>query len=150
MTTITKATLEDIPQLSELLSLLFAQEADFKPDTERQTAGLQAIIEHPEVGCILVLRDGSALVGMINILYTISTACGGRVAIIEDMIVLPEQRNDGMGSLLLSEAIAAARAAGCSRVTLLTDRTNESAIRFYQRHGFVLSEMIPLRLVFGD
>ena len=150
MAAITKATLEDIPQLSELLSLLFGQEADFKPDTERQTAGLRTIIEHPEVGCILALRDGSALVGMVNILYTVSTACGGRVAIIEDMIVLPEKRNDGMGSLLLSEAIALTRAAGCSRITLLTDRTNESAIRFYERHGFVLSEMIPLRLVFQE
>jgi len=148
MVTITKATLEDIPQLSELLSLLFAQEADFTPDTERQTAGLRTIIEHPEVGCILSLRDGSAVVGMVNILYTISTACGGRVAIIEDMIVLPEKRNEGMGSLLLSEAIKLARAAGCSRVTLLTDRANESAIRFYERHGFGLSEMIPLRLFF--
>jgi hypothetical protein len=68
MVTITRATLEDIPRLSELLSLLFAQEADFKPDPERQTAGLQAIIEHPEVGCVLTLRDGSAVVGMVNIL----------------------------------------------------------------------------------
>ncbi len=55
-----------------------------------------------------------------------------------------------MGSLLLSDAIAVARAAGCSRITLLTDRTNDPAIRFYQRHGFVLSEMIPLRLFFQD
>jgi GNAT superfamily N-acetyltransferase len=146
MPTIAKATLEDIPQLCGLLTLLFTQEADFKPDTGKQSAGLREIIEHPEVGAILVLRDGSTLVGMVNVLYTISTACGGRVAIVEDMIVRPEKRSGGLGSSLLASAIELAQTEGCLRITLLTDRTNGSAIRFYQRHGFVTSEMIPLRL----
>ena len=39
-----------------------------------------------------------------------------------------------------------ARAAGCSRITLLTDATNESAMRFYGRAGFVGSLMVPFRL----
>lgn len=146
MAAISKATLDDIPQLCELLTLLFSQEADFQPDVEKQSAGLRQIIEHPEVGCILVLRDGPNVVGMVNILYTISTACGGRVAIVEDMVVRLELRSGGAGSLLLRGAIERAQAEGCSRITLLTDRTNASAIRFYQRHGFVLSEMVPLRL----
>jgi GNAT superfamily N-acetyltransferase len=150
MGTITKATLDDIPQLCQLLDLLFSQEADFRPDVDKQSAGLREIIAHPPVGCILVLREGATVLGMVNILYTISTACGGRVAIVEDMIVRPERRNQGIGSLLLSEAIALARGAGCSRITLLTDRTNSSAIGFYQRHGFGLSEMIPLRLVLQE
>jgi GNAT superfamily N-acetyltransferase len=143
---ISKAILEDIEQLSELLSLLFAREADFTPDQSKQTAGLREIIQHPDIGCILVMREGDAIVGMVNILYTVSTACGGRVALAEDMIVRPARRDDGLGSLLLSAAIQEARAAGCSRITLLTDRTNDPAIRFYRRHGFVLSEMVPLRL----
>ena len=146
MASISKASVEDIPQLSQLLSLLFAQEADFSPDTAKQSTGLRAIVEHPGVGCILVLREGTDVIGMVNLLYTISTACGGRVAILEDMIVLPEKRSDGLGSQLLSSAIELARSEGCSRITLLTDRTNDATIRFYERHGFALSEMIPLRL----
>lgn len=90
------------------------------------------------------------MIGMVNILYTVSTACGGRVAIVEDMILRAEKRNNGFGTLLLSAAIELARGEGCLRITLLTDRTNDSAIRFYQRHGFVLSEMVPMRLVFHD
>jgi len=148
MSTVEKANLEDIPQLCELLGLLFTQEVDFQPDVAKQSAGLRQIIEHPEVGSILVLRDAATVVGMVNVLYTISTACGGRAAIFEDMAVRPEARNSGAGSLLLSTAIDLARAEGCLRITLLTDRTNTSAIRFYLRHGFLLSEMVPLRLVF--
>lgn len=146
MATVSKASVEDIPQLSQLLNLLFAQEADFSPDEAKQSAGLRAIVEHPAIGCILALREGNEVIGMVNLLYTISTACGGRVAILEDMIVKPEKRGDGLGAFLLSSAIDLAQAEGCSRITLLTDRTNDSAIRFYQRHGFALSEMIPLRL----
>lgn len=150
MGTIGNATLDDIPALCDLLTVLFWQEADFCPDVGKQSAGLREIIEHPEVGIILVLRDESIVLGMVNILYTVSTACGGRVAIVEDMVVRPEDRNRGVGSSLLEAAIERARASGCSRITLLTDRANASAIRFYERHGFAVSHMIPLRLPLQD
>jgi ribosomal protein S18 acetylase RimI-like enzyme len=136
----------DVPQLCELLSLLFAQEADFKPDAERQTSGLRLIIQQPEVGRIYCATDGESIVGMVSILFTVSTAEGGRAAWLEDMIVHPSRRGQGIGDRLLHEAISRARAAGCSRITLLTDATNDPAIRFYGRAGFVRSQMIPLRL----
>lgn len=84
--------------------------------------------------------------GMVNLLFTISTALGGRVAILEDMVVRPGYRSCGAGSKLLQAAMDFAKSAGCHRITLLTDRANESAQRFYKRHGFTLSEMVPLRL----
>jgi len=141
------ATLDDVPQLCELLELLFSQEAEFQADHAVQSVGLRQIIEQPERGQILVARDGSLLVGMVNLLFTVSTALGGRVAILEDMIVRPDGRGSGAGSLLLQAVINAAQAAGCRRITLLTDRTNVAAQRFYQRHGFILSDMVPLRLM---
>jgi GNAT superfamily N-acetyltransferase len=147
VTTIENAVLDDIPQLCELLTLLFQQETDFQPDVEKQCRGLRWIIECPEVGGILVLREGPTVLGMVNVLYTVSTACGGRVAIVEDMVVRPGSRNRGLGSLMIRRAIEFAWAAGCLRVTLLTDRTNDSAIRFYQRHGFAPSGMVPFRLL---
>ena len=146
MASIERATTEDIPRLNELLTMLFTQEADFRPDPVRQSAGLRLIIENPEIGHILVLREDS-IVGMVNLLYTISTALGDRVAILEDMIIDPGYRGGGAGSRLLDGAIAFAKEQGCRRITLLTDRINSGAIRFYERHGFTLSEMVPLRLL---
>jgi GNAT superfamily N-acetyltransferase len=146
MPTIAPATLDDIPQLCSLLEILFSQEADFQPDALKQSAALREIIERPETGCILVLREGNVIFGMVNLLYTVSTACGGKVAILEDMIVHPLQRGNGLGSQLLQATIAHARREGCMRITLLTDRVNDFAIRFYRRHGFGMSEMMPLRL----
>ncbi|MFA7351482.1 MAG: GNAT family N-acetyltransferase [Methylotenera sp.] len=40
----------------------------------------------------------------------------------------------------------AARLNGCKRITLLTDGGNEFAQRFYQKHGFTGSVMVPFRL----
>jgi ribosomal protein S18 acetylase RimI-like enzyme len=53
----------------------------------------------------------------------------------------------GIGSHLLELALEHARAEGCRRITLLTDRSNESAQRFYARHGFQASAMVPLRVM---
>lgn len=138
---------DDIPQLCGLLEILFSEEAEFQSNRDVQSSALRQIIENPVAGQILVLREGSSVVGMVNLLFTISTALGGRVVILEDMVVHPAQRGNGRGSRLLQAAIDVARSAGCRRITLLTDSTNESAQRFYRRHGFSASEMIPMRLV---
>jgi len=147
---ITPANASDIPVLCELLNILFAQEADFKPDCEAQSRGLARIISNPEVGLIVVARQDSQVVGMVNLLYTVSTALGDRVALLEDMVVSPNARGSGVGSRLLEQAIQFARLDGCKRITLLTDRDNESAQRFYQKHGFGFSAMIPLRLSLSE
>jgi GNAT superfamily N-acetyltransferase len=83
---------------------------------------------------------------MVSLLFTISTAEGGPVCWLEDMVVRPHQRGSGVGSLLLHHAIEHARGNGYRRITLLTDRVNAGAIRFYGRHGFRPSEMNVLRL----
>ncbi len=143
---IAEATSEDVPQLCRLLELLFSQETEFQPDAATQSRGLLAIIGFPERGRILVLREGPSIVGMVSLLFTVSTALGSRVALLEDMMVHPSHRGSGCGSALLRAAIDFARDYGCERVTLLTDGNNISAQRFYHRHGFATSRMVPLRL----
>ena len=143
--TVAPANEGDIPALCGLLTLLFEQEAEFAPDSEKQKRGLSMVISRPEQGLILVARHGEQIVGMVSLLYTWSTALGGRVALLEDLQVLPECRNQGIGSKLLQHALCAARQMECLRITLLTDCDNQRAQVFYQRWGFVLSPMIPMR-----
>ncbi|NJM11671.1 MAG: GNAT family N-acetyltransferase [Synechococcaceae cyanobacterium SM1_2_3] len=143
---IEKATSADIPALSELLSALFSQEEEFTPNPEAQSKGLAQIINHPDAGAVLLARKGGQVVGMVNLLFTVSTALGERVALLEDMVVSSQERGVGVGTQLLVEAIAFARSHGCRRITLLTDRTNGAAQRFYGKQGFVASSMIPMRL----
>jgi GNAT superfamily N-acetyltransferase len=98
------------------------------------------------MGQILVMEIDETVIGMVSLLYSVSTALGGKVAILEDMIVDENFRGQGLGSELLAEAIHFARAGGCKRLTLLTDFDNDSAIEFYKKAGFVGSKMVPMRL----
>ena len=136
----------DIPDLAELLALLFSQEQEFSADIHAQTAALQQIISNPAIGHILVARKNNRPVGMVNILYTLSTATGGKACLLEDMIVAPNFRNQGIGSQLIAQAIEQAKQMGCGRITLLTDAANVRAQSFYQGFGFTSSSMLPMRL----
>lgn len=140
------ATPEDIPQLTTFLKALFTQERDFVPDGENQARGLQFIIERPQQGRIFVIRKRGELIGMVNLLFTISTAEGGLAVILEDMFIRSEFRGLGLGSRLLRHAIEFARREGYARITLLTDAGENPAYRFYLRHGFAASHMVPMRL----
>src|SRR6202008_5157961 len=79
------ATEAGLDELSEMLGGLFSQEGDFRPDKDKQLRGLRLIFEQPSRGRVFVLRRDGAIVGMINLLFTISTAEGGFVMLLEDL-----------------------------------------------------------------
>jgi GNAT superfamily N-acetyltransferase len=137
---------QDLPRLVELLGLLFAQEAEFAPDPDRQRRALEMILSDPAVGRVFVARDAGRVVAMASLVYTVSTAEGGRAALFEDLVVAPESRGLGAGPALLQFVIDEARKEGLLRLTLLTDRDNERAQALYRRCGFVDSPMKPMRL----
>ncbi len=53
------------------------------------------------------------------------------------MMVRPEARGAGVGSLLLEACIAEASQAGLEMLTLTVTAANASAVRLYERHRFV-------------
>ena len=142
------ATLDDLPHLADLLYDLFSQEADFSPNRDKQIRGLQLILEQPNRGRIFVLRHGSRMIGMINLLITISTAEGGFVLILEDLVIHRDHRGQGFGGRLISHALEYGKEKGFLRVTLLTDKLENKARSFYERHGFRQSGMVPMRYYF--
>jgi len=107
---------------------------------------LRLIFEQPSRGRVFVLRRNGAIVGMINLLFTISTAEGGFVMLLEDLVVHKQYQGKGYGSKLLQHAIDFAKQKNFVRITLLTDRPENVAQAFFRKHGFVESSMIPMRL----
>lgn len=141
------ATEQDLDELSDLLGELFTEESDFRPNKEKQLRGLRLIFEQPNRGRVFVLRRDRVIVGMINLLFTISTAEGGFVVLLEDLVVHDSCRDHGYGSQLLEYAIDFARKKNFLRLTLLTDRPEIKSQAFFKRHGFSESSMIPMRLL---
>src|SRR5713226_7415820 len=105
LTRVEPATIEDLSLLAELLMELFGQEPDFRPDYNNQMRGLRLILEQPSRGRIFVLRSANKIIGMINLLFTISTAEGGFVILLEDLIVHKQFQSHGYGTKLLQHAI---------------------------------------------
>ena len=144
------ATTSDIPTLCTLLDYLFSQEVEFKPDHETQSRGLKMILNNNNIGNIFVAKKNGEIIGMVILLYTVSTALGERVALLEDMVVSPDERELGIGSTLLDHAVKYATEKGCKRITLLTDKMNIRAQKFYKQHKFNRSSMIPFRMIINN
>lgn len=147
--TFDSARAEDLPQLVELLEVLFTQEHELAPDAGKQARGLRLILENEAIGRIYVAREGARVLAMVSILRTVSTAEGGAAGLLEDLVVRPECRGRGVGSRLLAHAIGRAQADGLLRLILLTDGDNARAQRLYERAGFRFSGMRPMRLKFS-
>ncbi len=143
------ATEDDLPQLADLLAELFTLESDFTPDREKQLRGLRLILNDPAIGRLFVLRIGEKVAGMANALFTISTAEGGPVVLLEDVIVSREHRGRGLGRRLVGHVLDWAHGQGMTRITLLAERGNPSALDFYGKLGFHPSSMAVLRKSLG-
>ena len=141
------ATIEDLPALTELVMNLFALSGDFSPDRTVQERGLQLILEQPNRGRIFVVRNKDQIFGMVNLLFTISTACGGFVILMEDVVIHPDHRGQGYGAMLLDYVTDFAHKKQFKRITLLTDKISAESQEFFKKQGFEYSNMIPMRKI---
>jgi GNAT superfamily N-acetyltransferase len=139
------ATIEDLPALTELVMNLFTLSGDFSPDRTVQERGLQLILEQPNRGRIFVVRNKDRIIGMVNLLFTISTARGGFVILMEDVVIHPDHRGQGYGAMLLDYVAEFARKKQFKRITLLTDKISAESQEFFKKQGFEHSNMIPMR-----
>ncbi|MDO8311481.1 MAG: GNAT family N-acetyltransferase [Sideroxyarcus sp.] len=139
------AIADDLPHLADLLTELFKLESDFYPDRDKQLRGLRLILDEPSPGRLFVLRIAGKVAGMANALITVSTAEGGRVLLLEDVIVSREHRGGGLGRQLVEHVLDWAKAQGMTRVTLLADRDNHAALDFYRKLGLDDSQMVVMR-----
>lgn len=131
---------DDVGVMAGLLVELFLIEDDFSIDIEKQIHGLQLLLETDNC-LVLVAEISGQVIGMISMQSLISTAMGERVGLIEDMIVSHEFRRIGIGRLLLNTIIENANSLGYGRIALGADKRNISAITFYQKFGFEMSNM---------
>ena len=134
------ACVEDLSAMVGLLGELFSIERDFIPDAAKQERGLRLILDNPAIGRIFVVRVDGRTVGMASLLFTVSTAEGGLAAVLEDVIVAAPYRRLKVGRRLVRHVRQWAQERGMIRLTLLADKNNDAALRFYESEGFISSE----------
>jgi len=144
---IREAHREDMDALTELLGMLFTLETDFAAgaqDAVRQKSGLELMLLGTQ-RLVLVAEDKGSVAGMATAQLVVSTAEGGPSLLIEDVIVRPEAHGRGIGRALLARLEAWGVGLGATRLQLLADRDNTTALDFYRACGFASTNLVCLR-----
>lgn len=142
--TIRAAQLKDIDAMTVLLYELFSIEQDFQFDEHKQRKGLELIVASQDAH-IFVAEYNAQVIGMCSLQTLISTAQGGPVGLIEDMVISQNYKGQGVGRKLLTTVEDFARDQGMTRVQLLADKENQPALDFYARMGWTMTQLIGLR-----
>lgn len=122
-TTLREMTWRDIPCLTALEPLLFADDAWSEQTWWAELAG------RPRRSYVVGERSGT-VVGYAGI------DCGGEVADVMTIAVAAGARGQGLGSALMHWLVAQARAAGAEYLMLEVRADNEVAQRLYSAAGF--------------
>ena len=87
-------------------------------------------------------ETGGEIVAVYQITFISGLSLGAaRRAQIEGVRVSAAARGQGLGTALLADAEARAKAAGCVLLQLTSNATRKDALRFYERAGYVPSHV---------
>ncbi|MBT8305147.1 MAG: GNAT family N-acetyltransferase [Bacteroidia bacterium] len=131
---IRKATIEDAPQMLELIKelALFEEEPDEVEITAKELEA-DGFGTSPAFTCF-VAENNNSIVGMALVYYRYST-WKGKVIHLEDLIVKQDSRGMGIGTLLLDKVIKFSSNLGVKRISWEVLDWNEPAIDFYEKKG---------------
>ena len=103
---------------------------------EALSAAIDGVIDVPKRGFFLVaLREG-ACIGVAYVSFIWALEHGGHAGWLEELYVIPEHRDSGVGTQLLEGVISAATAADCAALDLEIDSGHERVRSLYERQGF--------------
>jgi ribosomal protein S18 acetylase RimI-like enzyme len=137
---------ESSPELVEAMGRLVPQLSSSASDpTESE---ISALGDSESAFLLLARSETNEIVGMLTLaLVRIPT---GLRAWIEDVVVDERARGAGIGSALVSEAIAIARGEGARTVDLTSRPDRAAANRLYERLGFARRQTNVYRFNLGD
>jgi GNAT superfamily N-acetyltransferase len=125
-----------------IAALLMAQLAEHSIDTPADAVrrAVEGMLANADRGFILIAVRGAAVLGVAYVSFTWTLEHGGKSAWLEELYVLPGERNRGIGRAIVEAVIYNARAAGCAGIDLEVERSHARAEHLYSRAGFT-----PLR-----
>lgn len=133
--TITVATEDDTDDVLPLLATQLG-EHDVAIGRDALRAAILGLVSKKERGAILLAREGSRPVGIAVLAYTWTVEHGGHVTWLDELYVVPELRERGLGTRLLRAAMEHARRDGCIAMDLEVDVEHARVESLYLRHGF--------------
>ena len=137
--TFRRATEADVPDIIKML-------ADDRLGASREALGAESlpkyldafrVIDADPNQFLLVVDDGSEMVGTLQLTFIAGLARGGlKRGLVEAVRVASDRRGEKIGEAIFAWVLEKCRREGCGIVQLTTDKSRTDAHRFYDRLGF--------------
>jgi GNAT superfamily N-acetyltransferase len=134
-----RATEADVPAIIRLLAddILGASREATGAESLPQYLSAFRVIDADANQFLLVVDDGSAIVGTLQLTFIAGLARGGlKRGLVEAVRVARDRRGEKIGEKMIEWAIEKCRGESCGIVQLTTDKARMDAHRFYDRLGF--------------
>jgi GNAT superfamily N-acetyltransferase len=134
-----RATEADVPAIIRML-------ADDMLGASREAIGAESLPQYLDAfraidadtnQFLLVLDDGTGIVGTLQLTFIAGLARGGlKRGLVEAVRVASGRRGEKIGEAMFAWVLEKCRREGCGIVQLTTDKSRTAAHRFYDRLGF--------------
>lgn len=136
-----EATRDDVPAVVALLADDVLGRTRELGDLDLYLAAFEAMQAEGHNHLIVAEQDGRVVACYQLIVMSGLSLSASRRAEIEGVRVAADLRGQGMGTRLIADAEARARAAGCALIQLTSNATRTDALRFYEGLGFTGSHI---------
>lgn len=133
----------DLDLLVELMGRFYRETGTAMAPGEARRAFAELVAD-PGLGRVWVLEADAAPAGYLVLTLGFSLQHGGRDAFVDDLYVLPEHRDRGLGGAALERARETCEALGVRALHLVVAPDNPRARALYLRSGF---EPVPMELL---
>jgi GNAT superfamily N-acetyltransferase len=135
-----EAGADDVAAVADAVADLLAELGGRCPQRQDLEAEVQALIDDPQGGSVLVAEAEGRIVGVLSASWQRAIHVPGVYATIQDLWVDGEWRSRGVGAELVEAIASQARSRGVGRLEVGLPRETFAAIAstesFYSRNGF--------------
>ena len=137
------ATQADIEALVASVADLFVEDAgqhdsltDIHWPAREGTAYYSGLVSDHACLLLLARADDQVIGHLVGKITAPGATRTAPIAVLESMRVAPDARRTGVGSLLIMHFLGWARECGARQASVTAYAANDTAQRFYERHGF--------------
>lgn len=129
------ATTKDLNILHELIQKQFLEhEIDYEDDQLK--SAIDQMLTNDSLGFFLIAKEKNQSLGFAVISFAWTLEHGGKSAWLDELYVLPEHRNAGIGSAIVDRLFIEPKEKGCLAVDLEVESDHRRAENLYVRKGF--------------
>jgi GNAT superfamily N-acetyltransferase len=139
-TNVREAGAADVGGVATAVASLLAEVGGRIPARAEMEAEVQALLDDPQGGSVLIAEADGAIVGVLTASWQRAIHVPGVYATVQDLWVDEDWRSRGVGAELVEAVASQARTRGVSRLEVGLPRETFAAIAstesFYRRNGF--------------